>query len=138
MKMKTLLVAMAVLFCCREAMAGYTQTDGQGERQISMGGAFVAVADGPEAVYYNPAGLTQIKGTETSIGALSINPEIEYTHGSNGIKSGSNQSAVGPYAFLSSDKASPVYFGLGMYAPFAREADYNADTVGGFGNSYAL
>lgn len=31
-----------------------------GARPLGMGGAFIAVADGVEAVYWNPAGLTQV------------------------------------------------------------------------------
>lgn len=33
-----------------------------GARGVGMGGAFSAVADDPTALYYNPAGITQIKG----------------------------------------------------------------------------
>ena len=29
-----------------------------GDRAASMGGAYCAIADGPEGVYYNPAGLS--------------------------------------------------------------------------------
>ncbi len=35
---------------------------GTGARAVSMGGAFVAVADDPSAGYWNPAGLAQLQG----------------------------------------------------------------------------
>ncbi len=35
---------------------------GQGSRSIGMGSAFVAVADDPSALYWNPAGITKIAG----------------------------------------------------------------------------
>ncbi len=35
-----------------------------GARAMSMGGAFVGVADDAEATYWNPAGLTQLEGAE--------------------------------------------------------------------------
>lgn len=35
---------------------------GQGTRAIGMGSAFVAVANDPSALYWNPAGITKIKG----------------------------------------------------------------------------
>lgn len=38
-----------------------------GSRAIGMGTAFVAIAQGPEAVYYNPAGLTQSEGNAFSL-----------------------------------------------------------------------
>lgn len=34
----------------------------QGARALSMGGAFVAIADDPSAMYWNPAGITDIGG----------------------------------------------------------------------------
>jgi hypothetical protein len=33
-----------------------------GSRPLGMGGAFISLADSVEAVYWNPAGLTQIDG----------------------------------------------------------------------------
>lgn len=36
---------------------------GIGARAVSMGGAFVSVADDPSAVFWNPAGLTDLNGT---------------------------------------------------------------------------
>jgi long-chain fatty acid transport protein len=133
-----LVLVILIISFTKEGLAGGTQTEGQGTRPISMGGAFIAVADGPEAVFYNPAGLTQIKGTAVELGALSVNPKNKYTHGSNGVVNESDQPVVAPYTFFSCDMANPLYFGFGMYAPFAREADYDADTVGNFGNLYAL
>src|SRR5579863_7486292 len=41
-------------------------------------GAFVGEADRPSAVYYNPAGITQI-GTEVSAGITFLEPQEEYT-----------------------------------------------------------
>ncbi len=35
---------------------------GQGARALSMGGAFVAVADDPSAMYWNPAGIADLSG----------------------------------------------------------------------------
>jgi long-subunit fatty acid transport protein len=36
----------------------------QGARALAMGGAFVAVADDPSAMYYNPAGLADLPGIQ--------------------------------------------------------------------------
>ena len=46
---------------------------------LGKGSAFVAQADNPSAVYYNPAGLTQLKSKlDVSFGATAIQPFITY------------------------------------------------------------
>lgn len=44
--------------------AGPIYSLGTGNRAISMGGAFVSVADDPSAIFYNPAGLAHLEHTE--------------------------------------------------------------------------
>ena len=46
---------------------GFDNPD-QDARATGQGEAFVAQADDASAIYYNPAGLTQIKGTEFTSG----------------------------------------------------------------------
>ena len=47
-----------------------------GYRAINMGGAFRALADDWSAVYWNPAGLTQIHGKQTGFQASAIIPRM--------------------------------------------------------------
>ena len=47
---------------------GFRNPD-QGARATGQGEAFVAQADDASAIYYNPAGLTQQKGTELTSGS---------------------------------------------------------------------
>jgi hypothetical protein len=42
---------------------------GVGARAIGMGGAFVAISDDPSATFWNPAGLTDLKGSQFSFSA---------------------------------------------------------------------
>ena len=50
---------------------------------MGKGSAFVAQADNPSAIYYNPAGLTQLKGkTYLSLGASAIQPFCTYKNNS--------------------------------------------------------
>jgi long-chain fatty acid transport protein len=50
-----------------------------GARSTGMGTAFTAVADDPSTIAVNPAGLTQLKGTELYGGTTFIIPSTEYT-----------------------------------------------------------
>lgn len=55
---------------------------GFGARAVSMGGAFIGVAEGVSAVGYNPAGLARIKQLEFSLGANARGQSIHYPAGS--------------------------------------------------------
>src|SRR5690349_2754441 len=42
----------------------------QDAEAIGRGNAFVATADDPSAIYYNPAGITQLDGNNLQVGSL--------------------------------------------------------------------
>src|ERR1043165_4596948 len=42
----------------------------QDPEAIGRGNAFAATADNPSAIYYNPAGITQLQGNNLQIGSL--------------------------------------------------------------------
>ncbi|MDI6735224.1 MAG: PorV/PorQ family protein [bacterium] len=50
---------------------------GVGERAVSMGGAFSSIADNVTAIYWNPAGLTQLKMREFSVMHLNYLVDIK-------------------------------------------------------------
>ena len=49
-----------------------------GTKAIGMGGAFVGLADDYSAVYYNPAGLTQLEGTSIHASLIALMPTATY------------------------------------------------------------
>lgn len=76
------LTSIAALLASADAAdASYLETLGLGSRAISLGNAFVAVADDLSANYYNPAGLTQLLGgakRESCIGASLSGIRLQY------------------------------------------------------------
>jgi long-chain fatty acid transport protein len=54
------------------ALANGFYTPTVGPRASAMGGAFIGLADDYSAVYWNPAGITQIKGTELTATAQDV------------------------------------------------------------------
>lgn len=54
------------------------QINEQGAKALGMGGAFVAQADDPTAVYFNPAGITQLDRTQVSFGVSPIMPYASF------------------------------------------------------------
>jgi long-chain fatty acid transport protein len=100
----------------------------------ARGEAFVATADNPSAVYYNPAGLAQLTGTQLRSGiyGLYYDPTYQPPKGANNagktydIK---RKFAAAPQFFFSSSlKAMPVSAGLGVYAPYGGGISWPSDT----------
>ncbi|MFH0733920.1 MAG: outer membrane protein transport protein [bacterium] len=50
-----------------------------GARAMAMGGAFTGLANDPSAAFYNPAGITQLSGTQFSVGVSLIAPSATFT-----------------------------------------------------------
>ena len=48
-----------------------------GARGTALGGAMIARADDPSALFFNPAGITQLPGTQTLFGLTMIAPRLE-------------------------------------------------------------
>ncbi len=64
-----------------EYLNGSDLITGIGARAIGLGGAFVSVADDASAVYWNPAGLTQLKKMSYSFPQIyPMNPVQQYLH----------------------------------------------------------
>lgn len=72
-----LLLVATCLFPGAKAAAGTpAETRGMGARAIAMGGAFTGLADDYSALYYNPAGLAQIKGYPGHLEYLLVSPQV--------------------------------------------------------------
>ncbi|MDP3042318.1 MAG: outer membrane protein transport protein [Candidatus Omnitrophota bacterium] len=92
---------------------------------LGKGSAFVAQADNPSAIYYNPAGLTQLKGkTYISIGASVVQPFSTYKDTAGKQTDRRRQIFTIPTGFVVSDfglekfsfgLGATSYWGLGTY-----------------------
>jgi long-chain fatty acid transport protein len=76
-KLVTLFLACAVL--TSSLFAGGFQLNEHGARAMAMAGAFTGLANDPSAIYFNPAGITQLDGTNFSAGTTMILPISSYT-----------------------------------------------------------
>ncbi len=91
--------------------------------------AYTAVADDPSAVFYNPAGLTQIEGTELQGNLLYLSMDQIYKNSLTRSISHSYPTILAPTFFMSTDRFEKFNFGFGIYAPFARKADYEKNSA---------
>ena len=113
------------------AFSGSLTTSGQGSRAISLGGAFTAVADDGSAIYYNPAGISQIAGTEIMLGVAQGKPDISY-QSATGAKEKSTKDWLGYWFFATRQFNDQLCGGIGIYSPYARDAEFDADLANFF------
>jgi len=85
----------------------------------ARGNAFVATADNPSAVYYNPAGITQLRGhnTRASVNVFDVQSEFEDRGGRN-FDSKSKFTLVPGLFYAYSPSNFPLSFGAGYYLPY--------------------
>lgn len=83
-----LLASVALFSLAAGASASGLNLEGLGIRAVGMGGAFISVADDASAIYWNPAGLSQLRGSGFSFGVYSMTPHISDRDGA------SNNSAL--------------------------------------------
>jgi len=111
---------LATLLCVPQAvladgpgtyLANFLEVDG-GTRQMGMGGAFTGWGDDAMTVYYNPAGLRFLEGSEIHISSSSYPAGLSYQHLS--------------YGFLHS--AVPGFFGISwtimQMGPYREKTEY--------------
>ncbi len=96
MKKLWLIIATLFLFLPSLAFSGNVDTFGIGAKATALGGAYAAYADDVYATYYNPAGLTQIKRPQISVGSIFVDP---YLKGKNFTVERNGSTVAGPVDF---------------------------------------
>ena len=90
------------------------------------GEAFVATADNPSAIYYNPAGISQLNGSNLRGGFYGIyyDPSYSPPNSGNTYHSSYNLVAIPQLFFTHTFTNSILSVGLGVYAPFGGNIDW--------------
>ncbi|HEY1719550.1 MAG TPA: outer membrane protein transport protein, partial [Verrucomicrobiae bacterium] len=97
----------------------------QDPEAIARGDAFAATADNPSAIYYNPAGITQLEGQNLRVGIYAISPGIEYkSPGGATARADSDFQPVPQVYYTCSFTNVPISVGFGIYAPYGLSLDW--------------
>ena len=127
-----IIVSSATLF------AGGFQINEAGARAMSMAGAFAGLADDPTAIYWNPAGITQLKGTHITAGTTLIIPSSTF----HGLKEETMLTGPAAEYEMESQIFTPINFyatqqltddlfvGIGVYNPYGLGSEWASDWVG--------
>ena len=103
-----------------------------------------AEAADPSTIYYNPAGMSRLDGTQISIGLTDVMPTTSFTNngshkwaalggaattGDNGGKIAPG-SVVVPSLYLTHRATDTITLGVGIFVPFAARLNYGNNWVG--------
>lgn len=151
---RIVLLTIVLIFSCMGSAfgAGFALYE-FGARGTSMAGTMIGRADDPSAVAYNPAGMTQLPGTQTMIGFSVVAPggKIETSSGSQignswgppwGTASVSNTTEieknywVPPHAYVTHQINNKLWLGVGLYTRFGLGTEFPDGWPGEYNNLF--
>ncbi|HPI38473.1 MAG TPA: outer membrane protein transport protein [Ignavibacteriaceae bacterium] len=108
------------------------QINEHGARAMGFAGAFTGLANDPSAIYFNPAGIVQLKGTHFSIGSTFIYPLSKFTGPSpSTTESNLKKQFFTPFNFYISHQINnDLFVGFGVNNPFGLGTKWEDDWVG--------
>ncbi len=100
-----------------------------------------AVAENASTIFLNPAGMTQLKERELSVGVAAIGPSFKFSNngssvgGATGFGNAGNGGDAGswaavPNAYMSWALNKDLYVGVGLSAPFGLKSEYSNPWIG--------
>ncbi|MGB9835640.1 MAG: OmpP1/FadL family transporter [Candidatus Saccharicenans sp.] len=122
MKIK-LFIVLSVLVLSQLSFASGFLIYEHGAAAMAMAGAFAALANDPTAIFYNPAGLAWVKGTQLSLGGTFIFPAGSLTLPNWPDPTFQkvyqlDQTFFPPHFYLSKSLGERLTAGIGVFAPY--------------------
>ncbi len=129
--MKVLAVLSILVFTATSAMAAGFRLSTAGAKAMGMGFAFTAQANDPSAIYFNPAGIIQLEGTNVMAGVTYVKENGGAFTGTTPLTAGATASETQkdldffiPNMYITK-KASPTFaYGVGVFTPFGLGQEY--------------
>jgi len=130
---KVLLVILVCESCASRLLANGFGLPDQDAFATGRGEAFVATADNPSAIYYNPAGIAQLKGDDLRGGLYGVYLNTSYSpsigaNSGNTYHSSVNFAAIPQVFYVHSFEKIPLSLGLGVYFPYGGSIDWPQNT----------
>src|SRR5271154_1304980 len=89
------------------------------------GEAFVATADNPSAIYYNPAGITQLDGMNLRVGTYGIYLNDHFKDATTSANTENGIQAAPQIYYTYGFEDVPLTLGLGVYSPYGLSVDWS-------------
>ena len=113
-----LLITGIVIFNVSGAAAAGFAILQQGTASMAQGNAFVAEADDPSAIFYNPAGLTQLKRPEIYFNSVLSSTTRTFTSPAGEYTTAKHEIFAIPAFYATYPVHERVVLGLGYFSPF--------------------
>lgn len=119
-----------------EAFAGGLSFPEQGAKATGMANAFAGQADDPSAIFYNPAGITQLPGTQVMFGTSIVYLDTTFRSSTSGESTQlQDQFPLLPHFYIThrfQKWDERLSLGLGVYTPFGLVVDWPDNWQGRF------
>jgi len=143
---KIVSVLLVLLFTASTSFAAGFRIPEAGAKAMGMGFAFTAQADDPSAIYYNPAGLTQLKGNNLMLGATYLRLDggeftgtTPLTGGATASESQKSLDFIIPNAYFTRTTSDGyIAYGIGVFSPFGLGQEYENKNTSIFRNQITL
>ncbi len=135
---KMLSVLLILLFTASTSFAAGFRLPEAGAKAMGMGFAFTAQADDPSAIYFNPAGLTQLKGQNVMLGLTYVKENGAEYNGTTPVddfqtgfttRKSETQKTLNfyiPNAYYTNTNAKTGFsYGVGIFTPFGLGQEYD-------------
>ncbi|MFZ1289678.1 MAG: outer membrane protein transport protein, partial [Melioribacteraceae bacterium] len=131
---KNLTVLFLLIIGFTEIIASGFQINEHGSRAMGLGGAFTGLANDPSAIYFNPAGITQLCGTHLIGGTTLILPSSTFRGPSPSIsETKMNSQVFNPIHFYATQQVYDKFFlGLGVGNNYGLGTKWDENWVGRF------
>lgn len=137
---QSLMLGAGILFSTSAYSAGFALIE---QNASGMGNAYAgaaAVAEDASTIFFNPAGMTYLKGRQAVIASHAIKPTAHFDNQGSvpgRLPVGSEGGDLGSWAFIPntyySHEINPnVFVGVGISTPFGLKTEYDKDWVGRF------
>jgi len=130
------LMSLMGLTC--DAYGGGFAVDEQGVAAMGLANAFAAQSDDPTALFYNPAGIGQLHGTQISLGTTLIAPSTTLENTASGFRTDSTAALFYPTTlYLVHEINQSLHLGLGVFTPFGLSTEWAPDWEGRYVTTFS-
>ncbi len=131
-----LLIALVLTFSQTGYGAGFALYEGSA-RGNALGGAMVGRADDASAVFFNPAGITQLEGMQVMGGVTLIAPSTEVkttTPLGDIVTETENNTYYPPHLYATYQMNDMVWIGAGLFSRFGLGTEFDSAWPGRYNN----